>query len=382
MQGALPGEVVEGEAIDGYMSTPRIILPSPDRVRPPCRHARLCGGCRLQHASDAFVENWKTDTVRRALHAHGLPAPIRKIATSPKNSRRRASLSGHRTRSGSVVGFHARASGTVIDVPDCRILDPRLMSGMPLLCDLTRLSASRKGVVKFALLATDAGLDVSLSDAKTLDTGTLSAVVDLTRHHDVARLTWNGERIVQHRPPTITLGAARVVPPPGAFLQATPQGELDLQQAVCEAVGDAPHVVDLFSGLGTFGLPMAARAKVHAVENDDALLAALDLGWRQAEGLKPVTTERRDLFRRPLDTEDLRPFDAAVLDPPRAGAKAQASCLAQDGPERIAMVSCNPTTFGRDCRLLVDGGYRLEWIDVIDQFRWSAHVEVAAALTR
>ena len=189
---------------------------------------------------------------------------------------------------------------------------------------------------------------------------------------------WADEPIYTNTSPRLTMGQAAVTPPPGAFLQATREGEAALVAAVMEAVGDARSIADLFAGCGTFSLPLASQAAVHAVEGDAALLQALEHATRHATGLRPVTTERRDLFRRPLDAEALAKFDAIVIDPPRAGAEAQTQALAEAQVPVIAAVSCNPTTFARDAAMLIQAGYRLNWVQPIDQFRWSTHVELAA----
>jgi 23S rRNA (uracil1939-C5)-methyltransferase len=200
--------------------------------------------------------------------------------------------------------------------------------------------------------------------------------------HQVARLCWNDEVIVTINPPVQKMGGANVVPPSGAFLQATREGEAALLSAVTEIVGKADKVVDLFSGVGTFALPLAQTAEIHAVEGEEEMLGSLDKAWRGAQGLKRVTTEKRDLFRRPLEPDELDRFDAAVIDPPRAGADAQIDTLAQSKIRTIAMVSCNPVTFARDAVTLIKGGYKLDWAQVVDQFRWSAHVEVVGKFTR
>lgn len=378
----LPGEEVEGTLEGDRLMAPRILTPSSARVRPPCPHYRRCGGCVVQHASDRFVADWKIGVVRTAMEARGLPAPIRRLHSSPPATRRRATLSGLRTKSGPLVGFHTRSSDTVVAIPDCRVLHPALLSALPSIEALTVLGATRKGQIRLGLLTTESGIDVSIEDAKPVDPSLWTEILAVAEAHDLARVTWNGEVLAERRPPFIRFGSASVIPPPGAFLQATAEGEAALRASVSEAIGGATRIVDLFSGLGTFALPLAAGAEVRAVEGDAALLAALDRGWRHASGLRKVATETRDLFRRPLEPIELARFDAAVIDPPRAGAEAQAGRLAAGGPARIAMVSCNPVTFARDAQILAKGGYSLEWIDVIDQFRWSSHVELAAAFTR
>ncbi|PTX02981.1 class I SAM-dependent RNA methyltransferase [Pararhodobacter aggregans] len=379
---ALPGEAVGGEALDGRIAQPKILTPSPDRVAAPCRHYKACGGCALQHASDAFVQDWKTGVVRQALAGQGLEAPFRQALTSPAGTRRRATLAGRRLKSGALVGFHGRASDTVTAIPGCTLLDPALVAVIPALEALVTEGGSRKGEVRLTVTRYTEGVEVSVEEGKPLDRDLRVSLPQIAGAHRLARLVWNGEVLLQEAPPSLTMGRARVSPPPGAFLQATPQGEAALKAAVVEAVGSAKQVVDLFAGCGTFALPLAETAEVHAVEGAAPMLAALDLGWRNATGLKRVTTEARDLFRRPLMPDELKRFDAAVIDPPRAGAEAQVAELAQAAVPVIAHVSCNPVTFARDARALVGAGYRLDWVQVVDQFRWSAHVELVARFSR
>ncbi len=379
---ALPGEVVTGDVRDGRLPDARIVTPSPERVAPPCPHYRRCGGCALQHASDAFVAEWKAGVVARALAAQRLEAPVAGVVTSPPQSRRRAVLAGRRTRGGALVGFHARASDTIVPIPDCRLLHPDLMAALPALEALTRLGATRKSEVTLFVGQSVAGCDVAVGGARPADPALRAELAALAEAHGLARLTWNDETVALLAPPVRRFDGIDVVPPPGAFPQATAHAEAALLRAARDATEGAQRVVDLFAGSGTFALPLARTAEVHAVEGEAAALAALEGAWRKAEGLKRVTVERRDLFRHPLDAAELAGFDAAVIDPPRAGAEAQARVLAASGPDRLAFVSCNPATFARDARLLVDGGYRLGPILVIDQFRWSPHVELFAPFTR
>ncbi|SDW87000.1 class I SAM-dependent RNA methyltransferase [Roseicitreum antarcticum] len=378
----LPGEVIEGEVTESRMAAPRIVTPSADRVSAPCRHYKSCGGCALQHASDPFVAAWKVDVVRRALTAQGLDAPFRAIHTSPPYSRRRATLAGRRLKSGALVGFHGRASGTMTAVPDCHLLDPALTAAFPLLEDLTARFASRKGEIALTVTHAAAGLDIAVTGGKPLDDALRAELGAWAGANPVARLAWDAEIVAQAAPPTQPFGRAHVAPPPGAFLQATPQGEGALLAAVRDAVGDSRRVVDLFAGSGTFTLPLAETAEVLAVEGEAPMLAALDTGWRQAPHLRRVTTQARDLFRRPLLPPEFKGYDAVVIDPPRAGAEAQVSELAQSDMPVIAALSCNPVTFARDAKILIDGGYVLNWVQVVDQFRWSPHVELAARFTK
>lgn len=378
----LPGEVVEGVVDGARMDAPRILTPSADRVRPPCPHYRACGGCGLQHARDAFVAEWKESVIHTALAAQGLEAPFRPAHISPLHTRRRATFTGRRTKAGALVGFHARASDILTDVSSCLILHPALLDALPVLRDLTARFGSRKGALALAVTVSESGLDLAVTGGKPLDDATRAALGAWSESAGLARLSWEGEVTAQSRPPLQSFGVAMVSPPPGAFLQATQPGEAALQAAVADAVGDARRIVDLFSGCGTFALPLATHAEIHTVEGDAQMLAALDLGWRQAQGLRRVTTQARDLFRRPLLADELKPFDAVVIDPPRAGAEAQSCVLAASAVPVVAAVSCNPVTFARDARILCDGGFRLDWVQMVDQFRFSPHVELAARFVR
>lgn len=378
----LPGEVVEGDVAGGRMAAPRIITPSDQRIKAPCPHYRSCGGCALQHARDDFVTGWKHDIVRQALAAQGIEAPFRAPHITPLHSRRRATFTGRRLKTGALVGFHARASDVVTAVPDCLILHPELTAALPLLQDLTAREGSRKGELSLALTLSDAGLDLAVTGGKAPDGPRRANLGQWAGQAGLARLAWDDEVIAQEHPPFHNIGRARVTPPPGAFLQATKPAEAALQAAVAEAVGTAGHIADLFAGCGTFAIPLAEHAEVHAVEGDGAMLAALDAGWRHATGLKRITTQTRDLFRNPILPEDLARFDAVVIDPPRAGADAQARALANSNVPVIAAVSCNPVTFARDAKSLIQGGYRLNWVQLVDQFRFSPHVELAAQFLR
>ncbi|MCE8513137.1 class I SAM-dependent RNA methyltransferase [Ruegeria pomeroyi] len=378
----LPGEVVSGTPEGDRLADMRVVTPSPHRVTPPCRHYRACGGCQLQHASDGFVAQWKQEVVHSALTAQGIEAEMRPVHTSPPRSRRRATIAVRRTKKGALAGFHGRASDVITEIPDCQLLDPALLAAIPVAEALAMLGGSRKGVMAVTLTLSDAGLDVAVRGGKPLDGPLEVALGQLAEARGLARLAWEGEVIAMRHPPTQRFGKAAVAPPPGAFLQATRDGEQALLAAVQETVAGARRVADLFAGCGTFALPLAETAEVHAVEGEAAMTAALDQGWRRAAGLKRVTTEARDLFRRPLLPDELAAFDAVVLDPPRAGAEAQVAELARAKPPVIAYVSCNPVTFARDAKTLVQAGYRLNWVQVVDQFRWSAHVELAASFSR
>ncbi len=377
----LPGEIVSGTLEGTRLNDVRIVTPSEGRVRPPCRHFKSCGGCQLQHAKDDFVASWKVDVVRHALAAQGLDAEFRSVITSPERSRRRASFSVRRTKKAALAGFHGRASGAIVEIPDCHLLQKELLGAVEIAKSLAMLAGSRKGEMSVTATTSNAGLDIAVSGGKPLDGSLRMALGQEAERFGLARLSWDSELAAQREPPTQTFGRAQVVPPFGAFLQATHEGEAALLVCISEIVGDAADVIDLFSGCGTFSIPLAENAQVHAVEGDADMVAAMDAGWRRAQGLKRLTHEARDLFRRPLQPDELKKFGAVVLDPPRAGAEAQVAELAKSGIGKIAYVSCNPVSFARDIKTLHDAGYEVDWVQVVDQFRWSSHVELVARLT-
>lgn len=375
----LPGETVSGTLVGDRLTDVRVETPSSDRVSAPCPHFRSCGGCQLQHASDLFVAAWKRELVQTALERHGITTDVLPTVTSPDRSRRRATLSARRTKKGALAGFHARKSDAIIPVPSCILMDPSLLAGLPLTEALAKIGGSRKGALGVTLTKSLDGLDVAVSGGKPLEQPLRVELAALCETHNLARLTWDAEVIAMRHPPYQKIGRARVIPPAGAFLQATEHGQDVLTQKVQSIIGDAKSVVDLFSGCGTFSLPLSESAEVHAVEGSDDMVEAVDRAWREASGLKTITTEARDLFRRPLLSDELSRFDAAVIDPPRAGAAAQISELVAARIPRVAYVSCNPGTFARDSEILCASGYLLDWVQPVDQFRWSAHVELVGA---
>lgn len=378
----LPGEEVEGELIGDTLTGVRILTPSPDRKRPPCIHARTCGGCMMQHASDDLVAEWKQGIVQGALSGQGLEAPFRPILTSPPQSRRRATLSGRKTKGGALIGFHQRGSDVLIPVPNCQLLHPDLIATFPALEALTKLGGTRTTAIDLTVTRSLAGAEVVVKGGKELDSALLLDLARVAETFGLARLTWGDETVALRAMPMQRMGRALVAPPPGAVLQATEDGEAALLAAVRDGVGDARRVMDLFAGCGTFALPLAETAEVTAVEGEAAMTSALEKGWRQAQGLKKLTVLTRDLFRRPMEPDELRGIDAVVIDPPRAGAEAQSHALAAAKVPVIAAISCNPATFARDARILVNAGYRLDWVQVVDQFRWSPHVELVARFSR
>ncbi|SIO19629.1 class I SAM-dependent RNA methyltransferase [Vannielia litorea] len=376
--------VLPGEKVSVFAEKVQIGTPSEHRVSPPCRHYKACGACAMQHASDAFVAGWKSSVIAQGLAAQGLSTEIRPTLTSPPASRRRATLHGRRSKKGAMVGFMARASDLLIEVPDCQVLHPAILAALPALQALTRATATRTSGVDLAVTVSESGLDLRITNGRPAARALLAELAQLAGQQGLARLTYGDEPIATREPPVQRFGPARVVPPPGAFLQATAHGEATLLAAIQEALGpDQSLIADLFAGCGTFSLPLAARAEVEAFEGDAALTAALDAGWRSTGGtLRRTTARTRDLFRQPLLPDELARYSAVVIDPPRAGAEAQHRELAATTVPRIAAVSCNPVSFARDARILVEAGYALDWVQPVDQFRWSAHVELAAQFTR
>ena len=379
---ALPGETVSGLLDGNRIENPKIQSPVADRIKPACRHFRTCGGCTMQHARDEVLAAWKLDQVKTMLAQAGLETDFRPVITSPPHSRRRAVFSGRRSKSGTIIGFHRRGSEALIDLLECPLVTPKIWAAIEGLRPLVLLGASRKAEVRLTVTDAANGVDVDVSDAKELTPQQQSELGLVATRHGFSRITWNGEVAVQAEPPFQTFGRAQVVPPPGAFLQATRDGEQALLSAVTDAVGDAGRIADLFAGCGTFALPLAEQADILAVEGEEPMIEALLEGWRRASGLHRVEGVARDLFRRPLLPDEFKGIDAVVIDPPRAGALAQVTELAKSPVNLIAFVSCNPATFARDARILTEAGFTLDWVQVVDQFRWSAHVELAAKLTR
>ncbi len=388
---SLPGEIVEAEPGDqrgeGIVADlVEILAPSRHREPPPCAHFATCGGCALQHwRLDAYTA-WKVSLVERALKQRGVQAPaFEKPLVGAPGERRRVDYVLRRQGGRVLAGFHERGSARVVDVGTCVIARPTLVALLaPLrtaLVDILPDGASADAVAN----ETDAGIDLLIRPHKRLDLSIerRQALVDLADKTNLARLSWGGrgtaEPIVTRRAPLLLLGEAMVQVPPASFLQATKRAEQTMRAAVTAWVGDAPKLVDLFAGVGA--LTLGRPGKLTLFESDTAAIAAADAAARKMGGNR-VVAERRDLFRNPVLAADLDAFDAAVLDPPRAGAAAQAAELARSKVKKIVYASCDPGSFSRDARTLQDGGYRLEKLMPIDQFLWSAHVELIALFAR
>ncbi|MDZ4382133.1 MAG: hypothetical protein U0942_12420 [Parvibaculum sp.] len=382
----LPGErvrVVPEEG--GRASLLKVLESSADRVSPACAHFTRCGGCTLQHMAPAAYAAWKREQVAVALKARGIETEVAPLVAASSRSRRRATLALTRTKKSVTAGYYARGSHDIVLLSECPLVVPEIERFIPRLGDLMQPGLSRRTRASVLVTATLNGLDIAVTGGKPLD-GPLRA--ELGQHAqaaDVARLSWDGEILAERRTPEIDLSGLRVTLPVGGFLQPTQEGEAALIALVRGGVGEARRVVDLFAGCGTFSASLAATAAVHAVEGEKPALAALERAVRThgpGLALKPLTTEARDLARRPLLAEELNKFEAIVVDPPRAGAMAQAEEIAKSKVPVVVSVSCNPATFARDARALLDGGYRLDGVTPVDQFLWSAHVELVGIFRR
>ena len=374
----LPGEEITGAVVDQWIANPKIVRPSNARIKPACTHYNTCGGCDLLHAKDDFVRNWRLALVGSALRAQGIDAAVQFGHASPPHARRRAKLTGQRTKSGAIVGFHARAGSKVTSIPNCQVLTSGILALLPWFEALAREFASRKSAVEFQVTECANGFDVDVTANKTPDPKNLIALGAQMRAQAVQRLTWNGEVLVQEAPPEVLFADLVVQPPVGAFLQATQPAQEAMITRVLDDLRGAKRVIDLFAGCGTFALPLSQHSEVLAVESEASALDALHAAWRRVGGLHKMATLTRDLFRSPLSGQDFDDFDAVVIDPPRAGAEAQFRALAASTVAKICSVSCNPVTFARDARIAISGGYELRDVSVIDQFRGSAHVEIQA----
>jgi 23S rRNA (uracil1939-C5)-methyltransferase len=354
----------------------------PNHQQPPCRHFPECGGCQLQHVTDEAYRAYLKDRVAGALAQHGLETDIRAPHLSPPNSRRRATLRAINAGRSVIIGFNAARSKRIVDMRECHILRPELFALVEPLRKLLGGPLQVPAVAEVRLTLADQGVDVLLSEVKADGLEAAEALPRFGEDHRLARLSvddgYGAETRYEPVPVTVTLSGVPVVLPTGAFLQATEDGEAALIEAVREAVGGARRTADLFAGVGTFALALEGEMVAAEASRE----AALTLQMAARRSGRPLTVEHRDLYRRPYDSAELSAFDAVVLDPPRAGAEEQVRQLAASNVPRIAYVSCNPATFARDAAILAGGGYRLDWALPVGQFRWSTHIELAAAFTR
>jgi 23S rRNA (uracil1939-C5)-methyltransferase len=391
---ALPGERVA----PGGEGVPRLLSqPSPERAAPVCRHFGVCGGCAAQHMGERLYGVWKRGIVVAALAQRGLAADVGPLYRVAPGTRRRAVLTARREvrAPGRIaLGYHRRRSTELVDIVECPVLVPQIAVQLPALRAIAAALAA--GEVRLTVLATPAGLDVAAEAGRgRLAPAAAAGIARIAAQHRLARVAVDGEIVVERAAPVLTTsGGHEIAVPPGAFVQAVEEAERAMAGLAVAAVGTAKRVADLFCGVGTFTFDLAARARVLALDRDPAAIAALAASARRAParahgrahgrawGLRPIEAKVRDLFHAPLSPKELEAFDAVVLDPPRAGARAQAQQLARAGVPTVVAVSCDPGTLARDARLLVDGGYAIESVTPIDQFLFSAHVEAVAVLRR
>ena len=356
-----------------------ILTPGPTRAVPPCKYFGVCGGCALQHLERHAYLTWKREQVVTTLAQRGFEyAPVGEIISVPPATRRRANFKAEVSRNGMQLGFYERDSHRLVDIRECHILLPALLNLIaPLREELVRVLQAGE-TAELLATATEAGIDLSLKLRRARSPDFLMELGELANTLKLARLAWNGELVAQRAQPMLRVGKYDVALPLEPFLQPSAEGERILQNFVVDAVGNAKSVADLFAGTGTFALMLAPKHCVHAVDASGAMIEALNVAAHSAN----VTTDTRDLFRRPLLEHELDKFDAVVLDPPRPGAKAQSEALASSRVPRVVYISCNLASFARDARILCNGGYRLASVTPIDQFVWSPHVELAAVFER
>lgn len=379
----LPGERVNAAVRKERGELIAVLEASASRVVPPCRHFGTCGGCALQHLEDAGYREWKRAQVAAPLARAGIEAPVEQLVQVAPGTRRRAMFSARRTEAGMLLGFSMAHSHTLVDVEECPVLLPGIVSSLGSLRRVAAAVCATRDAFRLTVAATASGLDVAAFGGGTLDDAARRAAVSLALGERLARLSVDGEILVEPSRPVVMAGDVPVALPPGAFMQAVEAAEAEMATLAAGHLAGARRVVDLFSGWGAFALRLAKASEVHAVEADAATLAALDRAFRSAgPGLKRVTTERRDLIRRPLLARELAGFDGLVFDPPRAGAQDQARQIARSDVARLVAVSCNPVTLARDLAILTDGGYRVLRVVPVDQFLWSPHVEAVALLEK
>ena len=384
---ALPGETVAIARNGNHGAVMSTSIASPNRIEPLCRHFSpdrdACGGCSLQHLADAPYRAFKRALVIDALKSKGLAPEVRELVVANPGERRRAVFSARRTEKDFLLGFNRAETNHIVSIEECPIASPGIVARLDAIRAIGQSLATGSETFRITVLETLSGLDIAAEGLKPLSDkqrrATTETVLGLK---GIARASVNGEILIEPQKPLIDFGGVKVSPPAGAFTQATKQAEEAMAELVLSHIGKAKRVLDLFAGSGTFALRLARTAKVHAVEGEEKPLKALDHAARNTQGLKPVSVEKRDLYRRPMIPLELKNYDAVVFDPPRAGAEAQVKELARSGIKTIAAVSCNPITLARDLKILVDAGYKILSVTPIDQFLWSPHVEAVALLEK
>lgn len=355
---------------------------SDDRVSPECGHFGICGGCAVQHMSEAFYSAWKREQVVAAFKARGIDADVAQVVL-PQGHRRRAVFTARRPIDRVELGFHEAQTHDLIDIAMCPVLEPRIVAALPDLRLLLVPLLAKRSDARVTVTMTNAGLDVAISALeKPLTLVLRSGLADAANRMGIARVSVDGDPVFAALTPFLKFGDVEVPLPPGAFIQAVEAAEREMARLVTECLGKAKKVVDLFAGFGAFTFPIARRAKVLSIDSDKSAIATLADAVRKASGIKPVTALVRDLFREPLSALELNEHDAVVFDPPRAGAEAQCRMLAKSKVKTIVAVSCSPATLARDARVLIDGGYTMGRVTPIDQFRYTPHIECVTVFKR
>jgi 23S rRNA (uracil1939-C5)-methyltransferase len=383
---ALPGETVEVEPVPSHPDRRhllRVEQPSPERIAPLCPHFGICGGCATQHWSRAQYRAWKRSLAIEALSQAGIDVPVGELIDAHGKGRRRVVLHARRGAHDVLqVGFAALRAHEIVGIDQCPILVPAMSGAISAAWSIAETLKDARKPLDIQITATDSGLDVDVRGSGALNARRTAQLAAIAEKHRLARLTRHGELVIQRAAPTIKIGRATVTLPPGAFLQATAEGEAALARLVDAATAKAKAIADLFCGVGPFALRLAERARITAADSDTGAVSALAKAAGTVSGLKPIDAQARDLFRRPFTAKELSQFDVVVFDPPRQGAQAQARELAASKVPIVIAVSCNPATFARDARILIDGGYRLTQVTPVDQFRYSAHVELVGRFER
>ncbi|MEA2884696.1 MAG: rRNA (uracil1939-C5)-methyltransferase [Bradyrhizobium sp.] len=382
----LAGETVEADPVAGHPDRRRLLrveTASPQRVAPFCRYFGICGGCAIQHWQPDSYRTWKRQIVVDTLARAGIECAVDELIDAHGAGRRRVTLHARRGADRELrTGFAAPHSHAIVAIEHCPILDPGLSGALDAARALAAALIAVDKPLDIQLTATDGGLDVDVRGSGPLSPAMIAGLSRLAEQHRLARLTRHGELVLMRTPPTVCIGTAQVTLPPGSFLQATAAGEETLAKLAIDHCKGKKRIADLFCGVGPFALRLAATSRVAAFDSDAGAVTALQKAAASTPGLKPVKAEARDLFRRPLVPHELRDFDAVVFDPPRQGAQAQVQQLASSNITVVVAVSCNAATFARDARILIDGGYRVERVTPVDQFRHTPHVELVARFVR
>jgi 23S rRNA (uracil1939-C5)-methyltransferase len=383
----LAGETVEVAPVPGHHPDRRRLVqierPSPERIAPFCPHFGVCGGCAIQHWDAAAYQAWKRNLVVETLAQGGIECEVGDIVDAHGAGRRRITLHARMgTHEVLKVGFAAANTHDIIPVDRCPILEPGLHGALDAAWALAEPLISAGKPLDIQITATNNGLDVDVRGSGPLPPAMIARLSRIAEQHRLARLTRHGELVLMRTPPVVTIGAAQVGLPPGSFLQATVAGEETLAALAADHCKRSKHIADLFCGVGPFALRLAAKARVTAFDSDAGAVAALQKAATSTPGLKPLRAEARDLFRRPLMPQELRDYDTVVFDPPRQGAQAQAMQLAASKVPTVVAVSCNAATFARDAKILIDGGYQIDGVTPVDQFRHTPHVELVARFVR